>query len=107
MLSVIRRAAVARVGVRAFANTQGRNPHNPESTVPTLGKDSHGHYEQIYPGDIRFAVQPAEIVTQTGKKIVLEKGEVVADVHFTLEWTLPSPPPAHQFEEPPIVKETI
>jgi heme/copper-type cytochrome/quinol oxidase subunit 1 len=30
---------------------------------------------------------------------------VVPDVVDTLEWTLTSPPPLHQFEEPPIIVE--
>ncbi|OQR98338.1 hypothetical protein THRCLA_21900 [Thraustotheca clavata] len=31
---------------------------------------------------------------------------VIPDLHDTLEWTLSSPPPLHQFEESPIIVET-
>ncbi|KDO28757.1 hypothetical protein SPRG_19971 [Saprolegnia parasitica CBS 223.65] len=31
---------------------------------------------------------------------------VIPDLHETLEWTLSSPPPLHQFEESPIIVET-
>ncbi|KAG5185869.1 hypothetical protein JKP88DRAFT_194263 [Tribonema minus] len=31
---------------------------------------------------------------------------VVDEVFDSLEWTLSSPPPIHQFEEPPIIVET-
>lgn len=31
---------------------------------------------------------------------------VIPEVHQTLEWCLSTPPPVHQFEEPPLVIET-
>ncbi|KAI9917316.1 hypothetical protein PsorP6_013055 [Peronosclerospora sorghi] len=31
---------------------------------------------------------------------------VIPEVHQTLEWCLSSPPPLHQFDEPPLVIET-
>lgn len=34
-----------------------------------------------------------------------EEGVVLAEVVDSLEWTLSSPPPVHQFEEPPIIVE--
>lgn len=34
-----------------------------------------------------------------------EEGVVLAQVEDSLEWTLSSPPPIHQFDEPPIIVE--
>lgn len=34
-----------------------------------------------------------------------EEGVVLAEVVDSLEWTLSSPPPVHQFDEPPIMVE--
>lgn len=31
---------------------------------------------------------------------------VIPELHQTLEWCLSTPPPVHQFEEPPLVIET-
>lgn len=42
---------------------------------------------------------------KTGKEPWEEEGVVLAQVEDSLEWTLSSPPPIHQFDEPPIVVE--
>eukprot|EP00816_Leptocylindrus_hargravesii_P013220 CAMPEP_0196811554 /NCGR_PEP_ID=MMETSP1362-20130617/18572_1 /TAXON_ID=163516 /ORGANISM="Leptocylindrus danicus, Strain CCMP1856" /LENGTH=123 /DNA_ID=CAMNT_0042186883 /DNA_START=45 /DNA_END=416 /DNA_ORIENTATION=+ len=59
-----------------------------------------------------FPGVPGVVVTPEDKQKLDEaaaKGETLVCVpHIveTLEWTLTSPPPLHQFEEPPVIVET-
>ena len=51
-------------------------------------------------------VRPALAVMRPTPRFLATDAEVVVpDVVDTLEWTLTSPPPLHQFEEPPIIVE--
>eukprot|EP00298_Acanthocystis_sp_HF-20_P025781 c3807_g1_i1.p1 GENE.c3807_g1_i1~~c3807_g1_i1.p1 ORF type:complete len:136 (-),score=64.90 c3807_g1_i1:178-528(-) len=103
---VSRQQSICPLIARRASSELTASDQNPELVRPSIAIDSHGHYQQVFPGDPRFRRQLAEITIYGGKKITLQAGEVVADVHATLEWTLPSPPPLHQFAESPIVKET-
>lgn len=48
---------------------------------------------------------PPAAPSQKPKEPWEEEGVVLAKVEDSLEWTLSSPPPIHQFDEPPIIVE--
>ena len=60
-------------------------------------------------GSIRFMSKTVSSVedSSTTTPVGNTSNVVIAECHATLEWTLHSPPPIHQFEESPIVVETF
>lgn len=63
-------------------------------------------------GAVRFLAAPTPAPnapptapTDKPKEPWEEEGVVLAKIEDSLEWTLSSPPPIHQFDEPPIVVE--
>jgi heme/copper-type cytochrome/quinol oxidase subunit 1 len=55
---------------------------------------------------VRRVVQPQSMTIRAfGASAVSEADVVIPEIVDTLEWLLASPPPLHQFEEPPMIVE--
>lgn len=85
------RAARPMAAVRAAARPAARPAVARMFSAPTDGDD----YEE--PG-----LNPAR---EFDMDTEIEAGVMAPTLVNTLEWTLSSPPPIHQFEEPPIIVE--